>query len=159
MRKRGKKESETEKKRMKERRRLAEAKKKSKDGNKYSFPETKTTLTATVIARTTGKGQGEKNNGKKQKGLSENRLIVGRCQSPLPQPTGCRRAITEPDYRHPPKDAASLTGNSAGIRNDRTGKTASIFDRGGYTENPGHVIFALGVCGDLGHLIISHRYW
>ena len=51
------------------------------------------------------------------------KLIIGRCQSPLLQPAECGCAITEPRYRHPPGDAASLSGNNAGSRTGGTGKT------------------------------------
>ena len=51
----------------------------------------------------------------------------------------------------PPGDAASLSGNNAGSRNFRTSKTVRIFCRGGHIENPGQVMFAPDVCGELGN--------
>ena len=62
--------------------------------------------------------------GKSQGDTSERvKLIIGWCQSPLRQPAECGCAITEPDYRHPPGDAAPLSRNNAGSRNGDTGKT------------------------------------
>ena len=79
----------------------------------------------------------------------KSKLIISRYQSPLRQPAGCGCAITEPEYGHPPGDVASQSGNNAELRNGGTGKTAWIFCRGGHIENPGQVMFALGVCGEI----------
>ena len=85
------------------------------------------------------------------------KLIIGQCQSPLRQPEECGCAITEPDYQHPPADAASGSGNNAAPTNGGTGKTVWIFRSGGHIENLGQVMFAPGICGELGKPSIYHR--